>query len=588
MKGDYSRDTFDPAKHFTRVLMQQGRVQLDADWNEQTSILLHYLQNLARDLIGPAGGPKDFLGFGIDVQNQGSPPEITDLKIGMGRYYVDGLLCENVPPSDLIGEAADQGGPVHIEPAKKDATGIKPPSESPQQEVSYYHQPNYPRDPVPDELKASLLAYLDVWERHICAFEDPDIREVALRGPDTAARAKIVWQVRVAPWNDPPPPEDVKCAGFEETKLWKKLVAELQPANRGHLKARAYVSEDSDDPCLVAPEARYRGQENQLYRVEIHHAGAVGEQNNVATFKWSRENGAVVFPIIQSIEGASVTLENLGRDDRFGLEVGDWVEVVDDDYSLLGKADPLLRVEDIDPTAMRVTLSATPQGTVGQDLNKHPLLRRWDHQKGDPKTGGLDLANGAALIVESNNWLNLEDGVQIQFQGGAEYRTGDYWLIPARTETGDVEWPGPVDQPQAVPPHGVQHHYAPLALVFPRPASSPGRAAGSPGPPFATTDLRHRFAPAGQCCPTITLDYPLTALPQSIIRFAVLVNQTDLKLNFDWQVEGGAKPAAANLAAIEVVAAGTAKVVTATVTITGLPPFCPNVFEGTCTIIHAA
>jgi len=41
--------------------------------------------------------------------------------------------------------------------------------------------------------------------------------------------------------------------------------------------------------------------------------------------------------------------------------------------------------------------------------------------------------------------LTLADGVQIQFQksdpdGPAEtYRTGDYWLIPARTATGDVE-----------------------------------------------------------------------------------------------------------------------------------------------------
>jgi len=45
--------------------MQQGRVQLDADWNEQTSILLHYLQNLAADLIGPHGGPAENCGFRI-------------------------------------------------------------------------------------------------------------------------------------------------------------------------------------------------------------------------------------------------------------------------------------------------------------------------------------------------------------------------------------------------------------------------------------------------------------------------------------------------------------------------------------------
>jgi len=57
MKGDFTRDTFDATRHFSRVLMQQGRVQLDADWNEQAAILLHYLQALAADLIGPHGGP---------------------------------------------------------------------------------------------------------------------------------------------------------------------------------------------------------------------------------------------------------------------------------------------------------------------------------------------------------------------------------------------------------------------------------------------------------------------------------------------------------------------------------------------------
>jgi len=46
MKGDFSRDTFDHKKHYRRVLMQQGRVQVDADWNEQASILLHYMQSL--------------------------------------------------------------------------------------------------------------------------------------------------------------------------------------------------------------------------------------------------------------------------------------------------------------------------------------------------------------------------------------------------------------------------------------------------------------------------------------------------------------------------------------------------------------
>ena len=51
-RGDFTRDTFWRANHFCQVLMQQGRVQLDADWNEQSAILLHFLRSLARDVIG--------------------------------------------------------------------------------------------------------------------------------------------------------------------------------------------------------------------------------------------------------------------------------------------------------------------------------------------------------------------------------------------------------------------------------------------------------------------------------------------------------------------------------------------------------
>jgi hypothetical protein len=88
MKGDFTRDTFDPAKHFTRVLMQQGRVQLDADWNEQGAILLHYLQALATDLIGPFGGPEGNAGFGLFAKSvaastkkvQPSDPEKSEVR----------------------------------------------------------------------------------------------------------------------------------------------------------------------------------------------------------------------------------------------------------------------------------------------------------------------------------------------------------------------------------------------------------------------------------------------------------------------------------------------------------------------------
>jgi Family of unknown function (DUF6519) len=63
-------------------------------------------------------------------------------------------------------------------------------------------------------------------------------------------------------------------------------------------------------------------------------------------------------------------------------------------------------------------------------------------------------------------WLTLEHGIQMQFSDKeASYKTGDYWLIPARTATGTIEWPRHHNQAVSLPPHGVKHSYAPLAYM---------------------------------------------------------------------------------------------------------------------------
>jgi len=428
-RGDFTRDSFDPAKRFLRVLYQQGRVQLDADFNEQASILLHYLQSLAKDLFGPFGGPCE---SGFLIVPTGAPDK--DFKIGAGHYYVDGILCE-------------------VEETEADGQKLV---------LTYLTQPDYPA-PATLENNKTYLVYLDVWERHITYIEDDGIREVALGGPDTATRAKVVWQVKVENKLADDFPSITKDNVIGDN--WGEWVKLWQPANRGQLKAKSKeVSGQETEPCITSPESRYRGAENQLYRVEIHTGGKAGDG---ATFKWSRENGSVTFPI-QELEGNTVVLEHLGRDSRFSLAPGDWVEIVDDEYILQGRAEPLLQVDAIDPDTRKVTLKGIPTSTVGQAPEKHPLLRRWDHKAGKSTEGGLELMDGAAKIVEGvngNNWLLLEDGVMVQFQPGETYRSGDYWLIPARTATGDVEWPGPVGEPDPLPPHGIKHHYAPLAII---------------------------------------------------------------------------------------------------------------------------
>jgi hypothetical protein len=72
--------------------------------------------------------------------------------------------------------------------------------------------------------------------------------------------------------------------------------------------------------------------------------------------------------------------------------------------------------------------------------------------------------------------------VEVHFAAGDfAYATGDYWLIPARTVTGDVDWPrDPAHLPLLAPPSGIAASYAPLAWI-----TGPGER----------TDLRRTFAP---------------------------------------------------------------------------------------------
>jgi predicted flap endonuclease-1-like 5' DNA nuclease len=413
MQGDFSRDTFDARHQFSRVLMQQGRVLLDADWNEQAAIHHHYLRSLAADLIGPHGGPGG--GFRIRCRHE---DENCDFTIGWGHYYVDGILVENPRPARY--NPAEYPAPLH-----------------------YGRQPDYPLEDDHLNHGTDYLVYLDVWERHLSYLEADHIREVALGGPDTATRAQVVWQVKVV--------DESECDHTDDDFSCEDLLHELIGKHASWLRARARVAEPSDDPCIIPPEARYRGAENQLYRVEIH---APGGDGSAATFKWSRDNGSVVFAI-RDIDGGLVALDTLGPDERRSLKEGDWVEVTDDDRVLLGEPGVPARVDAVDRVAFTVTLVEYPE-PLPFHTGRHPLLRRWDH-------------GSAPIPVQPGKWIDLEDGVQVWFEPNGTYRTGDYWMIPARTAIGDILWPTEAADgtlaPAALPPHGIVHHYAPLARI---------------------------------------------------------------------------------------------------------------------------
>jgi len=548
-KGDFSRDSFDFPKHFSRVLFQQGRVFLDADWNEQAAILLRLLRVLGADLT-KGFGSFDY-GFFLDQSTSSmSTQPMIDFIIVPGHCYLDGILCScdgsPVPfstsdnpnsisnvlvsawmPDDLAfqqgqyvallnsqnsfdpspGKGFPQKAQITAADPSKRALTLSPAAtgfqatDSPnfflRRLTTFLTQPDYPLPPDQLSILQTLaknnpggcLVYLDVWERHIAAFQDPSIREIALEGIDTASRAKIVAQVKIDPdfnlsiLGGTPSQPNIAAA--------RKVLADLhQPYNRGWMQARLKPPSDASplDPCMTHPDARYRGAENQLYRVEIHTPSiAPAGVSESATFKWSRENACVTFPILSS-NGSIVFLETLGRDSRFGLKIDDWVEVLDDILILQGQQGTLFQIASISLPDRSVTLKSPISGvtppTVVKDDPAHPhaFLRRWDHQDSSGK--------GITIVEPSANnpsvWYDLEDGIQVQFQPALSpsntasspttspqnvYRTGDYWLIPARTSAnGIIDWPTVLDSSNtpvavALPPHGVNHHYAPLGVI---------------------------------------------------------------------------------------------------------------------------
>ena len=445
MKGDFTRSTFDRRRHFSGVRMQQGRVQLDADWNEHVDLTTYRIETEAADTLGGCGAPLHADGFRLAAAaadltadeaarpgNATPPPlEAGDVYLTAGRMYVDGVLCEN------------------------------------ERIVPFTAQPDRPNPALPDG--GAHLAVLDVWTRHLTALDLPpdpvfsDIREVALGGPDTATRTRTVWQVRLLPLGDG---DDAQCLG--EVEAWDDLIA----PPTGQIAARAEEGTTAGDPCIVTPGGGYRRLENQLYRVEVY---AGGERNDTV-FAWSRDNGTVAArwtgetPV--SPDELQVTVNTLGRDEVLRFAPGQWAELTDDNHQLEGRPGllaPILRAED-DVLTLDLTAALGTETSLA-DYPTNPRVRRWD---------------GVVANPTNANWRALEGGVQVQFFAGT-YRSGDYWQVPARTATADVAWPEEGGTPLRQSPHGIRHHYCRLGFVT-------VDAAGA----VSVTDCRPLFPPVAE------------------------------------------------------------------------------------------
>ncbi|MEL6721154.1 MAG: DUF6519 domain-containing protein, partial [Bacteroidota bacterium] len=403
MPSDISRYTFDSKKHYSGVIEQQGRVRLDADANEQLKINQYRTHTETVDVIGKSGVPKGSNAFKISI-DQGS------FTIYKGRFYSGGLLCEL---EDTINYSNQ---PYYPNPPYLKAPN-SPPVQNPKLKLD----------------NGTYIVYIDAWQREVSHLDDPDIQEVALGEVDTTTRLQTVWQVKLVQVEN-----NFKC---NKTSIkWKKAT---KPST-GKLRVKTVDNATAVAPCTPFSSTGFRGLENQLYRIEIQKSGSI----NNATYKWSRENGSVE-TLIYSVDGSTLKVQSTGKDDVLGFAAGQWCEIVNDYSTFHNIPYPLVKIKEVKNATKEILLdpSSSIPSFNDQEVFK---LRRWDHQS-DSNDGDIPL---------KTNWVDIEAGIQVKFDNG-HYKTGDFWLVEARTLTNDIKLRSS-DNGEAL---GIQHQYAQLAVL---------------------------------------------------------------------------------------------------------------------------
>lgn len=448
MPTDISRDRFDPSRDYTSVILQQGRVLLDSEANEQAAIVERRLRATSHDTLGSGDPTRRAIvprttPEGFRVTRSGGR-----MFIGVGRAYVDGMLVE-----------CHGAGAARFDDRLAESTGSDP--------IGLDDQP-FLADAPKNVAKGPALIYLEAWQRDLTALDVDDLVEPAL-GFDTTARRQTVWQVKALEGLR----TDVRCDTPEDQiREWQELIR----PSAGRLTTSTVDVPAAKDPCLLPPGGGYRGLDHRLYRVEIHEGGPAG----TARFKWARHNASVA-AIVTRIVGTRLAVDRLGRDAGLAFRDGDWVEITDDDRVLRGEPGVMRRIT-VDAPASELHLSSAllsgdfpvKTGDAAGEPQRRTIVRRWE-QRGRVRdaNGALieDLDSGSSGTIPvpatGGRRIVLEDGVAIAFslaETNGRFRQGDHWVFAARTAGDDGAEPS-LELLDAAPPRGIHRHFARLAVV---------------------------------------------------------------------------------------------------------------------------
>ena len=281
MTADLARTTYDPTRHYRSVISQQGRVTLEADSNEAALIAAEALRLETLDIIGPTGTPDD--GYKV-----GSGSGATGISVGPGTMYLGGWRLELDASVDLA------------------------------------KQPDW-LDRQAATLTGDIAVALLVTEQSVCAVEDQALREVALGGPDSAARSRLMQhflQGRI----------DGETCALGAAGIKALLNADgltLDPASceivsSAGLQAGFVPGPNKADPCKPAAAGGYLGADNQLVRVTVVAYDATVQNG---TLLWGWNNASLLYRAAAT-DARTLTLSSVPVDEEHAPQAQQAVEIL--------------------------------------------------------------------------------------------------------------------------------------------------------------------------------------------------------------------------------------------------------------------
>ncbi|MEE6179632.1 DUF6519 domain-containing protein [Mycobacterium sp. 050134] len=467
MATDIARLSFDPERLYRGVVAQQGRVSLEAEQNEQRIIDTEERRKEIIDIVGPAGTPDN--GYAV---GKGSGAGF-DLTIGKGTMYVGGWR-------------------VHLHAAMDTAS-----------------QPDWidnkhlqTEDPVRPGREHVVLWVQDT---DVTAVEDPALYEVAVGGPDGAARTRLLQRVMRLDADDV---ADCAAALAKDVTTWAESGLKLHPEtlelkSQSRLKATWLPDTEHPNPCEPSSTGGYLGAENQCIRVQIT---GVDSANGTVDFLWGYDDASFLYRVSAQpgTEPVVLTLDRAPVDDNHRPRQGQAVQAL--------RAAAALNTAGATTEGYAAALGGVP-GTVSADYNPDTKTVQVQFPTGLGPDYTDDKINPRLYLRIWQQWIqgaavnqpitltdpatHNDTGLQITItsSGGHALHVDDYWCIAVRPATPTVVYPDRyLNDPQ--PPDGPRQWVCPLAIV------------DWTATDFLVADCRHPFKPLidAQCADCCTLD----------------------------------------------------------------------------------